>query len=899
MLDREYRNYCRPCITTSTWIKQCLFTIIIVKFHTIVHRPQFLIWPFKKMETKNVSAEFISSRTEMNSLIKSLHMHHKEEDWIMSLKSLEVQRNISHFDSLLILKSMIPSITSTQALRNIVLLFLRKVSVVLEELNVSKSEKLARQTLSTVKDFWSLFSNQHVVITQKTYGRYSPIFYEVLPSLASVYVDLFITVHSTKSTIDKASKRLYSWLTFELNEQCIKSSLLEVCECTKTGAKLVLPLLRSVLSKHPDNTSNLDYLLHFILLKRWSFVCVELKDLLQESSAIRAPRHFLTWLTQNWLQAVEHLPSDKSLKGRRVSEFLLELDQKAVEELIDVFSHCLWSGEQAVEKISEETAEVKETEKQVVGPELFIIDKKGNDKREVQGTEEMLPSKKRKLTEYKKDMHLADDSDADFERIKNYEKDLHLTDDDDDFGEYQRINKSHLDDSNFTENGDYTKEKSVAENCKQDKLVEMYDDESADELSEEIEPQDMEVDGSVSWGNIQNKTEASIISDDEIETSRNLAELGSSRKEARSKNGDKPAKLSDDLLNQSYVVPSSSEEEDLIELSSSPASSSDEGFSMTKIKQKSPQLNICDVDLTTESSTQYGKKVTNKRRSGEIQKSPESENIEIVTDDDSIASSKFENLNTSEFQVGLVISEIRKSLSGKKKQDGKTENSSNVKTRLRSKSESLSQAVDQQRKDLSKQRNTPTNKSVANKSLWDWIRSPSKLLKKQSPAQNVVMDKKEEHVLASSKDSDEDLTFYPQRPKLKEQTIKHSPAQVVQSATSRSNKELSPSDIFGKPLKTYSKRDQKLSSTSKIISNSSDETTPKKDKKSPTRNRASNSSRESTPRKASEEHHQNRYFLRTNCSHRLLNADDICPTCSPSHEKGKHTPEKKNKPRVL
>lgn len=55
----------------------------------------------------------------------------------------------------------------------------------------------------------------------------------------------------------------------------------------------------------------------------------------QDSLRIKAPKNFLEWLCQRWPQAKDHVPQDKSLKGRRVSELMLELDSQAVEELID------------------------------------------------------------------------------------------------------------------------------------------------------------------------------------------------------------------------------------------------------------------------------------------------------------------------------------------------------------------------------------------------------------------------------------------------------------------------------------------------------------------------------------------------------------------------------------
>ncbi|CAL1529189.1 unnamed protein product, partial [Lymnaea stagnalis] len=109
------------------------------------------------------------------------------------------------------------------------------------------------------------------------------------------------------------------------------------------------------------------------------------------SSRIKAPVDFVQWLVRCWPQGSDYIPTDKSLKGRRVSELLLELDAKATEELIDVFSECLVSDEG-------KTGDNMETPKPV-----FVIDKKGNETRELTSTNKKR-KKRRKIEDRPEEM---------------------------------------------------------------------------------------------------------------------------------------------------------------------------------------------------------------------------------------------------------------------------------------------------------------------------------------------------------------------------------------------------------------------------------------------------------------------------------------------------------------
>ena len=51
---------------------------------------------------------------------------------------------------------------------------------------------------------------------------------------------------------------------------------------------------------------------------------------------------FVDWLLKNWSSGKHYIPTDKSLKGRRVTELMMSLDGAAVDELIDVCLYLLF-----------------------------------------------------------------------------------------------------------------------------------------------------------------------------------------------------------------------------------------------------------------------------------------------------------------------------------------------------------------------------------------------------------------------------------------------------------------------------------------------------------------------------------------------------------------------------
>ncbi|GFO15086.1 hypothetical protein PoB_004159100 [Plakobranchus ocellatus] len=223
----------------------------------------------------------------------------------------------------------------------------------------------------------------------KIFGIYRVELYDVLPSLASLYIDVFVASNSSKDKTEVLSKRLYGWLNFELNERCLKTALLEVSTCTSRASTFLLPILRKTLLPPPPKQSFMDYLLHLTVLRRWALVSSDLSDIVQLNLNVKAPKNFTGWLRSKWPRAEDYLPQDKSLKGRRVTELLCNLDKQAVEELIDVFSQCLVYAERE----DGESKALTGSNTSVV--DLFMIDKTGNE------LKEDLPRKKRKVEETK------------------------------------------------------------------------------------------------------------------------------------------------------------------------------------------------------------------------------------------------------------------------------------------------------------------------------------------------------------------------------------------------------------------------------------------------------------------------------------------------------------------
>ncbi|RUS80692.1 hypothetical protein EGW08_011558 [Elysia chlorotica] len=311
-------------------------------------------------------------RQELDTLVYTLHTSDEEAQWTSLFNEIEAKWNDTTWHILHVLKSAILDVESVIGLKNFMKLFIMKMSDVITEGSVLEEEISAIECLSLLKDFWALSTTQHHSITKQAFGNFSPTLYDVLPSMASLYIDLFVASNSSKEKTELLSKRLYGWLNMDLNERCLKTALLEVSKvCPKTVA-FILPLLKKILSSPPPTMSFMDYLLHFLVLRRWSLVSKDLADLVQVNLNVEAPKGFISWLSERWRNAREHVPQDKSLKGRRVSELMCSLDKEAVEELIDVFSQCLHSGD------AHDVESVVPLEDGAAVPDLFVIDKSGS-----------------------------------------------------------------------------------------------------------------------------------------------------------------------------------------------------------------------------------------------------------------------------------------------------------------------------------------------------------------------------------------------------------------------------------------------------------------------------------------------------------------------------------------
>ncbi|CAG5123351.1 unnamed protein product [Candidula unifasciata] len=854
-----------------------------------------------------------------DTLYKSLNLPGSESSWIVSLQSLETTKDMSALDGLLTLKSKVPLTKSTQSLRNLGLLFLRTTSTLIEEHAIFSDEKLALQMLNIVKDFWSLLSSQHVVLTQQAYGRYGALLYEVLPSLASVYIDLFIAVHSTKSTVGKAAKRLYSWLMFELNERSIKTALLEACECTASGARLVLPVLRTVLSSPSANTSNLDYLLHFILLKRWSFICADLCDLIQVSASIQAPGGFLEWLVHHWPEAAKYLPSDRSLKGRRISEFLLELDQQAVEELIDVFSEALsveQTSEQDTDRVNKKMADEAVTE----AP--FFIDKTGGDKDEMQlKTRQQYLQNNQRESGSKKNMHFSkihdrqSQRDADISMLsgqmgdssccKAYEEEARGNTDS--FLDFS-VEESAIEETEFhrTETIQLLKKKrklsytedstdmlSADNNIRETQVMTVEDTDCKDadlivgveSRKDGDEPESMDHETDYTW-------ESTSYNDRIAKVPESQAKPDITTVKTRSISVHKSAEVKNSQTDKeneccSNVIASASESKtSLKKYKENPkthrndadlSSGVDDTPTVNLDTQPSPHLtsglhtvlrsNISPHSSFTDQIVKNKRIASPKVNRIRTRSFTETDSSEKWSKEISGASQLFENTkntvsttdgSNTEYKVGLMLSTIRKSMSDRKRKPEEITDTFQVKTRLRTKSA--------QADHLHETRSRNRSVTAAEDGLKNWLRqSANSALKNQPYPEHLNHENKE-----ATKSS------------IKKAIAKDTTATEIEGLR----------DIFGPPLKTYSRKDCKKFVTDNTKVNLTPELKMVKNKSPKKKTAIDSTEAKSTPKltvtthrppkRSSEEPEHRRYFLRTNCSHRLLTEDTVCPSCSPT-----------------
>ncbi|BFZ18162.1 hypothetical protein BsWGS_21201 [Bradybaena similaris] len=804
---------------------------------------------------------------------------------------------------------MVLFVKSTQALRNLAQLFVRYISALMEELDIFSDEQLALQMLNIVKNFWSLLYNQHVVITHQAYTRYSAAMYEVLPSLASVYIDLFIAVYSTKSTLGKAAERLYSWLMFELNERCIQTALLEVCGCTTAGARLVLPVLRTVLSNPSDKTNNLDYLLHFLLLKRWSFVCTDLSDLIQVSSSIKAPESFFEWLVQCWPKAVENLPNEKSLRGRRISEFLLELDRQAIEELIDVFSQALMLVKQTSEREYGKSEVNKKSADQATTDQLFFIDKKGNNANKMpMKTGKQFFEKDQRETDLKKDAyisntcgnknkrhsdicmlsgHLDDRCSEIHETGTGSHKDSFI----DSFVEKSASEQTEL---HTTVNMQPLKKKKLSPIQQDiDKFTSLLTDNNSKPQGVSLKKQDIRDTSLVLSVEADGDNESEIMDHDTVcvwqGTGRNVRVSQSqvmpeiiidgtrsivTNRSAQTKNswkGKETGCSNDKIL-------SATESQALKKYKANPKAKRNHAnlstdvdytsslhkdtpssfsfqlpseqltvFSSEKTKVSTSYLNISahssfadqiikknghpNPKVKRVSTSNFTETQSDEKHPREITAAAESfENTEIAKGTNTLDSSN------TELEVALILSKIRKSESGSRtrKPECKTDTFC-VKTRLRTKSEGMAQTDS-----VHKTRNRKSLTIAAESGFKDCL-TPNRILRDKSPKHSVPKSKVQTKLSIKVKDS--------------------TAMETDSSVLTRKFR-----DNLGSPLKMYSRKDHK-----KIFSSTEDISIP-----------GLTMTKHKSLAKTSGEPEKGRYFLRTNCSHRLLTTDTVCLSCSPS-----------------
>lgn len=275
-----------------------------------------------------------------------------------------------------------------------------------------------------------------------------------------------------------------------------------------------------------------------------------------------------------------------------------------------------------------------------------------------------------------------------------------------------------------------------------------------------------------------------------------------------------------------------------------PSSSQLPSEQQTVLSNEKTKVSISYLNISAHSS--LADQIINKNRhpNPKVKIVPTSKITETESDEKhpreiSVAAESFENteiakgtINTSdcsntEHEVGLMLSEIRKSMSGSRKR--KPEDNTDtfyVKTRLRTKSEGMGQT-------------DSVHKTRNRKSSFNYCLTPNSILR----------DKSQRHYV----------------PKNKVQTklsIKVRDSSAMETDSFVLTRKLR--DNLGSPLKTYSRKDHK-----KIVSSTEDISIPEL-----------SMTKHKSPAKTSGESEKGRYFLRTNCSHRLLTTDTICPSCS-------------------
>ncbi|CAC5377836.1 unnamed protein product [Mytilus coruscus] len=254
-----------------------------------------------------------------------------------------------------------------ETLRQIMLKYFRVVQTQAEDLVTEQETDRCSEMAKEIKNFVSVchLRKQHC---DQCGDEKKPSYEDILTSLLSLYVELFLQSKKSGNNKNKTGRQLCGFVKYLLPwQQHQLDLLLQLPSVTEEDATVILPLARAILKKTEEYPEEKIYLRQVLAVRSLHSKIGDAVDSINETmKSVSAPRKLLSWLQNQDAELLEEFPNDKKFKGTIVTKFLLEdATEEQIERLTDIFSYNEAEDEEQSptdEPPSDETPSTKQKE---------------------------------------------------------------------------------------------------------------------------------------------------------------------------------------------------------------------------------------------------------------------------------------------------------------------------------------------------------------------------------------------------------------------------------------------------------------------------------------------------------------------------------------------------------
>ncbi|XP_071178625.1 uncharacterized protein [Mytilus edulis] len=228
-----------------------------------------------------------------------------------------------------------------ETLRQIMLKYFRVVQTQAEDLVAGEETDRCSEMATEIRNFVSVchLRKQHC---NQCGDEKKPSYEDILTSLLSLYVELFLQSNRSGNNKNKTGRQLCGFVKYLLPwQQHQLDLLLQLSSVTEEDATVIIPLARAILIKTEEYPEEKIYLRQVLAVRSLhSKVGDAVDDINETMKSVSAPRKLLSWLRNQDAPLVEEFPNDKKFKGTIVTKFLLEeATEDQTERLTDIFSY--------------------------------------------------------------------------------------------------------------------------------------------------------------------------------------------------------------------------------------------------------------------------------------------------------------------------------------------------------------------------------------------------------------------------------------------------------------------------------------------------------------------------------------------------------------------------------